>query len=145
VEVPAILISQSRFDPAVDAPAGSVPPSTPIAFDLTAAPAALRTGYGWAVGGVQGDVIGFPSFVSIGELRAFGVPADAPVLTISYASGELVVSWPAAAAGFSLFSTPVLGAAANWQSDPAVPQLQGDVYIVKPAMSGGAKYYRLQQ
>ncbi len=144
VEIPAALISQSRFDSAVDAPGDSVPPNTPIAFDLSGVPPALRTGYGWAVGGVQGDIIGFPSFVTIGELRAFEAPGGAPTMAIRVVAGEVVISWPASATGFGLYSTPFLGSGANWLPASETAQLQGDVYIVKPA-SAGPKFYRLQQ
>jgi hypothetical protein len=144
VEVPATLISQSRFDSAVDGPADSVPVNTPIAFDLSGLSPALRTGYGWAVGGVQGDIINSPSFVTIGELRAFAASISAPAMTVRIVSGEIVISWPTSATGFGLYSTPALGTGANWQPAAETPQLQGDIYVVKPNATG-PKFYRLQQ
>ncbi|HWQ90239.1 MAG TPA: LamG-like jellyroll fold domain-containing protein, partial [Clostridia bacterium] len=142
--VGAVLISGSRFDPVNDAADGEVPPNSPITFDLSSVPLAQRTGYGWAVGGVQGDNAGFPSFVSISELRGFGVPAANPSLTIRYVGGEVIISWPATAAGYVLHSSPVLGSSANWQPTSETPELEGGFYVVKPAVAGAPKYYRLQ-
>jgi hypothetical protein len=76
VPVPATLLSDNIFDLQPDAPANTVPPpNTPIAFDLSHLPLAQRTGYGWALGGVQGNGP-VAQFVSIAEARAFGVPAS---------------------------------------------------------------------
>lgn len=71
-EVPATMLSANIFDFAPDAPAGTVPPpNTPIAFDLSQLPLSQRVGFGWAVGGVQGNGPN-AQFVSIAELRSFG-------------------------------------------------------------------------
>lgn len=71
-EVPATMLSANIFDFAPDAPVGTVPPpNTPIAFDLSQLPLNQRVGYGWALGGVQGNGPN-AQFVSIAELRSFG-------------------------------------------------------------------------
>lgn len=69
VQVAAQLISGGQFQ-AAGWPAGTVSPNTPLVFDLTSLPLSERTGYGWAVGGVQGN--GGNSFLSFSELRAYG-------------------------------------------------------------------------
>ena len=45
-----------------------------IRFDLSAIPAALRTGYGWAIGGVDGNqnAGGGSNFISLTEVSATG-------------------------------------------------------------------------
>ena len=75
VEVPATLVSGNIFDYLPDAPAGTIPlPNSPIVFDLSQLPLEQRVGYGWAVGGVQGNGSA-AQFVSLAELRAFGQSA----------------------------------------------------------------------
>ncbi len=76
LEVPAQLISGNIFTLAPDSPTGTVPlPNSPIAFDLSQLPLSQRVGYGWAVGGVQGNGPN-AQFVSIAELSGFGTPAS---------------------------------------------------------------------
>ena len=70
------MLSDNIFDLTPDAPANTVPlPNSPIAFDLSHLPLAQRTGWGWALGGAQGNGP-VAQFVSIAEARAFGVPAS---------------------------------------------------------------------
>jgi hypothetical protein len=57
-------------------------------FDLSALPYSQRTGYGWAVGGVPGNGP-TAQFVSIAELRAYGVSAAA--LTNVAASPQILL------------------------------------------------------
>lgn len=79
----AILISGNIFNWEVDGPVGT-PLNTPIAFDVSHLPPDQRTGYGWAVGGVPGNARALTGngispaveFLSITELRSFGVPAS---------------------------------------------------------------------
>jgi hypothetical protein len=70
------LISGNTFGSSPDAPTGTPPPNSPLVFDLSALPYSQRTGYGWAVGGVPGNGP-TAQFVSIAELRAYGVSAAA--------------------------------------------------------------------
>ncbi len=75
VEVTATLVSGNIFDYLPDAPTGTIPlPNSPIVFDLSQLPLEQRVGYGWAVGGVQGNGSA-AQFVSLAELRAFGQSA----------------------------------------------------------------------
>ncbi|MCW5552956.1 MAG: Ig-like domain-containing protein [Verrucomicrobiae bacterium] len=143
VEVPAHLVSASQFDPAAD-PTGEVSPSTPIVFSLNHLPAGQRTGYGWAVGGVQGD--GSITFTSLSELRAYGVPAPSvePPLEIALAGNNLVISWPAEAVGFVLKTTINL-TSPSWSTVSETPQLVGDRLVVTLPVSGNSGYYRLEQ
>jgi hypothetical protein len=49
-------------------------PGMVIEIPLTGVSGAIRTGYGWAVGGVQGN--GSSHYISITELRAYGETLD---------------------------------------------------------------------
>jgi hypothetical protein len=76
VAVPASDVSGNIFDVNIDQPVDSSPLiNSPIVFDLSHLPLAERTGWGWAVGGVQGNGP-VAQFVTIAEARAFGVSAS---------------------------------------------------------------------
>jgi hypothetical protein len=85
VAVPATLVSGNIFSWEIDAPNASAPVNSPVAFDLSHLPLSQRTGYGWAVGGVPGNALASSKtgiapaaeFLSISELRSFGIPASA--------------------------------------------------------------------
>ncbi|HWF19866.1 MAG TPA: LamG-like jellyroll fold domain-containing protein [Verrucomicrobiae bacterium] len=81
VQVPAVLISGSS--PFLIS--GTLPnpsPNTPYVYDLSGLTPAQRSGYGWAVGGVQAS--GAHAFMSFSELRAYGV-ASTNYPTVSFA------------------------------------------------------------
>jgi hypothetical protein len=77
-EVPAVLMSGNIFDGQIAVPANTIPlPNGTVAFDLSRLPLDQRTGFGWAIGGVRGNAIpGQARFVTVSELRGFGVPAS---------------------------------------------------------------------
>src|SRR5262249_38301629 len=52
VQVPGTIISGNVYQWEIDGPTGSLEVNGPTTFDLSHLPAAMRTGYGWAVGGV---------------------------------------------------------------------------------------------
>lgn len=111
--VQATLLSGNVFNYGIDGPANAAPVNTPIVFDLSRLPSALRTGFGWAVGGVPANQAAH--FLSITELRAFGVaaadetngapqvlldlpasvssPAGAPLTLTVYAAGAQPISY----------------------------------------------------
>jgi hypothetical protein len=71
----AIETTNHVFTPiALNGPGGT------INFDLSAIPASLRTGYGWAIGGVDGNEAGGGGshFISLTEVSATGVLAVVP-------------------------------------------------------------------
>ncbi len=61
-------------------------------------------------------------------------------LSVGQSSGNVVLSWPLAAAGFTLQSSSSL--AGPWTAVP-VPQLVGGTWQVSVPNSGGMKFYRL--
>lgn len=67
-------------------------------------------------------------------------PVEPPSLTIARTANELTISWPAAATGFVLESSPVVGAGAAWSM---VPGVTGNSVTVTPSES--AQLYRLRQ
>jgi hypothetical protein len=86
IGAPLTSPSPPTFDEAVANPAGQdgLPTDqTPIIFDLTSLPLAVRTGYGFAIGGVSGD--GGVHFISVSEMSATGSvpePAGTAILAV---------------------------------------------------------------
>lgn len=71
-QVSASLISFNVFDAAADVSGGgALSPYSLVVFDLTGLSIADRTGFGWAIGGVEGD--GSMRFLSIAQVQAFMV------------------------------------------------------------------------
>ncbi|HEY3863818.1 MAG TPA: LamG-like jellyroll fold domain-containing protein [Verrucomicrobiae bacterium] len=65
-------------------------------------------------------------------------------LAVTQSGGNLVISWPAAAAAFSLYSSPTLGANANWTLSSATPVLVGQTFQVTVPTSGPTLFYELR-
>jgi hypothetical protein len=64
------------FSPVVSAGAGGI-----MTFNLSSIPADQRTGYGWAIGGVDGNAVAVPggqNFISVTELDATGALVPGP-------------------------------------------------------------------
>ena len=78
-----------------------------------------------------------------GTLFSLSVPG--PQLTITRAGANVVLSWPSDDIGFTLQSTPTLGASAIWSTNPPPPVVVNNRYSVTNAVSGGARFYRLSQ
>ena len=66
-----------------------------------------------------------------------------PFITVSPSANGIVLSWPAAAAGFSLQST--VNPASGWAAVSASPQLVGGQWQVTVPVSGSAQFFRLAQ
>jgi hypothetical protein len=122
VAVPASDVSGNIFDVNIDQPVDSSPLiNSPIVFDLSHLPLAERTGWGWAVGGVQGNGP-VAQFVTIAEARAFGVSAStlssvagAPQILLDVTPSTVVVP---VGSPFSLSVPLVVGSAPlsyQWQ------------------------------
>ncbi len=79
------------------------------------------------------------------RLGALPLSAAPPGLTVQRSGNNLILGWPASAAGFKLYSTPVLGAAANWTEVPVAPVPGGDQLTVIITPTGTQQYYRLQK
>lgn len=63
-------------------------------------------------------------------------------LTANLSGGDLVLSWPVAAAGFSVQATSDLGSGA-WTTLTNAPSLVGDTWQVSVPTSAGPQFYRL--
>lgn len=79
-------------------------------------------------------------------------PADfvvdsAPVgLTVAVVGGQLVLRWPASAAGFALEASVSLGADAAWTGVSEAPVVEGAHHTVTLPLPGtGSRYFRLRQ
>jgi oligosaccharide reducing-end xylanase len=79
----------------------------------------------------------------LGQSGPFDV-VDTPQLTIAAAGGSVVISWPAAATGFTVEQTHVL-ASPDWTSAPGVPAVVGDRYVVTNTPATTNTYYRLRK
>jgi hypothetical protein len=66
-----------------------------------------------------------------------------PKLAIAAAGKSIVLSWPAAAAGFNLEQTPVLSPVPNWTGVPGGPAVVGDRYTVTNTIASTNMFYRL--
>ncbi|MCU0783469.1 MAG: hypothetical protein MUF81_05355 [Verrucomicrobia bacterium] len=67
-----------------------------------------------------------------------------PPLSILLTGGNVVVSWPTNAIGFTLESTTNMPAA-RWASNSTPPAIVSGYYAVSNAISGGARFYRLKK
>lgn len=78
----------------------------------------------------------------VGALR---VAAPAPALAVRREGSSVVVSWPAAATGYKLFSSPALGGAAAWTEINVSPTASGDRLTVTIVPTGAQQFFRLQK
>jgi hypothetical protein len=69
----------------------------------------------------------------------------APSIGTARAGKQMVISWPASAAGFTLQVTDTLGPSANWTPAPETPTQAGDQNTVSVNSAAGSKFYRLQK
>jgi hypothetical protein len=66
-------------------------------------------------------------------------------LTATVSNGQLVISWPLTAAGFSLYSSGTLGPKATWTLVSETPAIVGQTYQVSIPTSGAAQFYELRR
>jgi hypothetical protein len=71
-------------------------------------------------------------------------PVSSPQLFVSFSGGQVTISWPASASGFTLQSTTSLSPA-SWENDTTEVVQQGGFNTVTEAAGTGTKFYRLQQ
>ncbi|HRY47059.1 MAG TPA: hypothetical protein P5186_03340 [Candidatus Paceibacterota bacterium] len=64
-------------------------------------------------------------------------------LTATLSGQNLVISWPASAAGFALQSTALLGSGANWTAVATPPTTADGVNSVTVPVTGQAQFFRL--
>jgi hypothetical protein len=72
-------------------------------------------------------------------------PALSPVLSITPAAPNVVVSWPVTTASWTLQATPALGATNQWSAVTNVPAVAGSQNTVTNGTTAGARFYRLRQ
>jgi hypothetical protein len=65
------------------------------------------------------------------------------IQVVASGSGSITLSWPNSVTGYTLQSSPTLGAGASWQTVSGV-QSQGGVYQVTVPTTG-VRFYRLEQ
>ena len=73
------------------------------------------------------------------------LPVARPTLGASVSGNNLTISWPTSnGSGFTLQSSPTLGAGASWGTVSGVTQVGGQ-YQAVVTLSGNAQYFRLRQ
>jgi len=85
--------------------------------------------------------------VALGGASAAGIPhppAGAPSLTVGRAGSNIVVSWPASATSYTLYSAATL-TGAEWTPVTGTPQQVGENLVLTEAIGTGVRFYRLQQ
>ena len=68
--------------------------------------------------------------------------ATAPTLTIARSGGNVVLSWPSSATGYTLRSTANI-ASGTWQTNSPAPVINGAAFNVTEAIGANNKYYQL--
>ncbi len=98
------------------------------------------------IGGIgDGHSAGGTFTLEGGSLAMFMVvqTAGAPLLTLTRAGSDVVISWPVTATGFGLEQTGSMSSPA-WGGTGLTPVVVGDSYQVTVPASGGSKFFRLQ-
>jgi hypothetical protein len=164
VAVPATLVSGNIFSWSVDIPGGGNPFNTPIAFDLSHLSASQRSGYGWAVGGVPGNALATTGtgiapaqeFISLTELRAFGVAASSftniagppqILLDIRPLSQTVPAGFPLS---YAVYATGTQPLSYQWQhnglnltDDSRITGTHSNILTIAETLAGDAGTYQL--
>jgi hypothetical protein len=67
-----------------------------------------------------------------------------PALTIRAAAGQVVLSWPTQAVGFSLISSPVIPST-NWSPVTNLPAVEGTTFVISNPATVSNRFYQLRQ
>ncbi len=91
-------------------------------------------------GALQADEIAATQVLGPDQLLS----AVSPTISVSLTGNSLSLSWPVAAAGYTVLTTTNL-AAGNWTAAVATPQIVGDLWQVVLPVTGSAQFYTLQK
>jgi uncharacterized repeat protein (TIGR03803 family) len=81
-----------------------------------------------------------------GTVFSLSLPAvSAPQLTITPSGANVILSWPATAAGFTLQSTTNLGSLAFWTTNSLAPVVVNGQNVVTNPLAGAQQFFRLSQ
>jgi alpha-L-arabinofuranosidase len=69
---------------------------------------------------------------------------NSPAVSVAAAGGNLTLTWPLAAAGYSVMTTTNL-AAGNWTAATVSPQIVGGQWLVLLPMTNNLQFYQLQK
>ncbi len=70
---------------------------------------------------------------------------EAPTLDIARSGTNILITWPTNFTGFTLQSTPTLGAFESWEPVPATPLLEGGQFTVIQPVDGTSQFFRLRR
>ncbi len=80
-----------------------------------------------------------------GTVFSLSLPVSAPQLTITPSGANVILTWPATAAGFTLQSTTNLGSLAFWTTNsPAPVVVNGQNFVTNP-LASAHQFFRLSQ
>jgi uncharacterized repeat protein (TIGR03803 family) len=77
-----------------------------------------------------------------GTVFSFVLP---PQLTLTPSGGNVVLTWPTNATGFTLQSTTNVGSSAVWTTNTPAPVIVNDQNVVTNSISGAQQFFRLSQ
>jgi uncharacterized repeat protein (TIGR03803 family) len=80
-----------------------------------------------------------------GTVFSVSLPSTFPQLSISAAAGNVILTWPTNAAGFTLQSATDLTSSAVWAAVSPAPVLVNGLNTVTNPLTGTRQYYRLKQ
>ena len=72
-------------------------------------------------------------------------PKPAPTLSITYAGGDVLISWPIPETEYRLEVTPTLTVPSSWSAVLETPIPGGGTYTVTVRAGAGARFYRLRK
>lgn len=105
-----------------------------VSTSLIRSPVAAGTEYQIAVDGYGGAT----------SLIVLEIRMEKPGLEVSYAAGQLVLSWSADYRGFVLESCKALGPGAVWDQVPSQPGVTGSHFVLTTTPSKSVLFYRLR-
>jgi uncharacterized repeat protein (TIGR03803 family) len=117
---------------------GGVQPSAPLALSGNVLYGTMGSG------GIYRSEDAYPGLAD-GTLFTLTLPSNPPQLTITSAGANVVLTWPASSAGFSLQSTTNLVASAVWATNSSAPVLVDGQNTVTNPISGAQQFFRLSQ
>jgi hypothetical protein len=109
----------------------------------------------WPDPGMQGSVSEFRIYngvlspIQVAATQALGpnqlLSSASPKLSASVSGGNLTLSWPLTAAGYSLYSSSTLGANAGWKLVSGTQAAVGNNVQVTVPVTGTASFFQLRQ
>lgn len=119
---------------------------TIFSFTGQGGPVPGRTPLAGLIQGSDGNLYGTCAYGgTYGGGNIFRIIMSGPLLSVSVAAGQMVLSWRTNYVGFTLQSSPSLSAPAWTDCANNPPVVIGHDYVVTNAIAGAATFYRLRK